>query len=129
MLIFVSWGGDTSLPIARVLHDLLQTRFRNEEVFLSDRSIEPGDDPSRRVLEDGLLRAEVLVAVLTKDDVGRPWVIWETASVGRDKSSSFLFSLTFNRAMSLARSRRRRRARRCLTKAKSTGSSLSSRAI
>jgi len=81
MLIFVSWGGDTSLPVARVLHELLQSRFSNEEVFLSDRSIEPGDDPSRRILEEGLLKAEILVAVLTKDDVDRPWVIWETASV------------------------------------------------
>ncbi len=79
-LVFLSWGGQPSLEVARVLRDLLRNRMPTAEVFLSDESIEPGDDPSRRMLEEGLLKATVLVAALTADAAARPWVIWETAS-------------------------------------------------
>lgn len=35
----------------------------------------------RKILEEGLLKANALIAVLTKEAAARPWVIWETASV------------------------------------------------
>lgn len=59
---------------------LLQKQLPSTEVFLSSTSIDPGDDPLRRMLEDGLLKASVLIAVLTQEASQRPWVIWETAS-------------------------------------------------
>jgi hypothetical protein len=80
-LIFLSWGGTPSLRVAELLADLLRLRFPTAEIFLSTTSIDPGDDPMRRVLEDGLLRCQVLIAALSRDAATRPWVIWETATV------------------------------------------------
>jgi len=79
-ILFLSWGGDVSGRVAAVLQAVLRPRLPSAEVFLSTTSIDPGDDPLRRMLEDGLLKAQVLVAVLTRESSGRPWVIWETAS-------------------------------------------------
>lgn len=79
-VIFLSWGGERSLRVARMLGPLLSSRFDFAEVFMSETSIDPGDDPMRRVLEEGLLRCQVLIAALTEDAANRPWVIWETAS-------------------------------------------------
>jgi hypothetical protein len=78
-LVFISWGGKLSLQVARVLRELLVSRFPASEVFLSESSIDPGDDPLRRILEEGVLKAEVLVAPLTREAASRPWVVWETA--------------------------------------------------
>ncbi|MGH3449467.1 MAG: TIR domain-containing protein [Haloechinothrix sp.] len=80
-LIFVSWGGDRSRQVAEALAILLRRRFPTAEVFVSSTSIDPGDDPMRRILDDGLLRCQVLIAALTADASQRPWVIWETAAV------------------------------------------------
>lgn len=79
-LVFISWGGATGRRISEVLQPVLQSRLAGVEVFLSSTSIDPGEDPIRRMLEEGLLKARALIAVLTDEAVRRPWVIWETAS-------------------------------------------------
>lgn len=79
-LVFLSWGGDVSGRVATVMQQVLTPRIPQVQVFLSTTSIDPGDDPLRAMLEDGLLKAQVLVAVLTAQASQRPWVIWETAS-------------------------------------------------
>ena len=79
-LLFLSWGGAVSLRVASKLCTVLHARLPGIEVFFSSKSIDPGDDPMRRMLEEGLLKAQVLVAVLTADACTRPWVIWEVAS-------------------------------------------------
>lgn len=79
-VVFISWGGDDSRRVAEGLASVLHDRLPTTEVFYSRNSIDPGDDPLRRILEDGRLRARVLVAALTKEAVQRPWVIWEIAS-------------------------------------------------
>jgi hypothetical protein len=85
-LIFLSWGGAASQVVAAVLQPVLQNHFPNVEVFFSPESIEVGDDPMKRLFDEGLDRATALVAVLTKDSAVRPWVVWETASVwARDR--------------------------------------------
>lgn len=79
-LVFVSWGGDKSRSVAEALTPLLESRFSGVEVFFSETSSDPGKDPLHELFEEGLLRAKVVVAVLTEDSVTRPWVIWEMAT-------------------------------------------------
>ncbi|MHB1510436.1 MAG: TIR domain-containing protein [Acidimicrobiales bacterium] len=63
-----------------------ELRLPAVEVFFSPTSIEPGADPYRRMFDEGLLRAEALLVVLTEDGAGSPFVIWETAAAwGRGK--------------------------------------------
>lgn len=80
MLVFISWGGVTGRKIAEALQPVLQARLGGVDVFVSSTSIDPGDDPLRRMLENGVLKASALIVVLTRNAVDRPWVIWETAS-------------------------------------------------
>lgn len=61
------------------LHSPMSCVSSGADVFLSDTSIDPGDDPMRRILDDSLLRCQELVAVLTEEAARRAWVIWETA--------------------------------------------------
>lgn len=80
-LIFLSWGGASSQCVAAALQPILESHFPRAEVFFSPESIEVGDDPMKRLFDEGLDRAEALVVVLTKDSAVRPWVVWETATV------------------------------------------------
>jgi len=80
-LIFLSWGGRSSENVASVLQSILQSHFASAQVFFSRTSIAVGEDPLKRMIDEGLLKAKVLVAVLTKDSAARPWVVWETATV------------------------------------------------
>ena len=78
-VLFLSWGGEKSKKVAAVLDSLLRSRLPGVEVFFSPRSIQPGDDPTARLFDEGLLRSMAMVVVLTKEGAGRPYVIWETA--------------------------------------------------
>jgi hypothetical protein len=80
-LIFLSWAGEVSMEVAAVLQSVLESRFPSATVFFSETSIDVGDDPMAKMFEEGLLKAQVLIAVLTRESAPRPWVVWETATV------------------------------------------------
>jgi hypothetical protein len=80
-LIFLSWGGKASKDVADVLQSVLEARFPSSTIFFSESSIDVGDDPLEKMFDEGLLKAQVLIAVLTKESAARPWVVWETATV------------------------------------------------
>jgi len=85
-VLFLSWGGATAKAVATVLKPVLEDKLPGVNVFFSPTSIEPGDDPQDRLFEQGLLVSHALVAVLTREGAGRPYVIWETAAAwGRGK--------------------------------------------
>ncbi len=78
--IFLSWSGDMSRAVARAFVSIFKRRLKGVDVFFSPTSIDPGDDPSDRLYDDGLLRARALVVVVTPDGAGSPFAIWETAA-------------------------------------------------
>ena len=80
-VVFLSWGGQSSRNIASALQPILHSHFPDVDIFFSPTSIEVGEDPLKRMFDEGLERASVLVSVLTRDSASRPWVVWETATV------------------------------------------------
>lgn len=78
--LFLSWGRATSRAIAEALKPMLDERLPGVEVFFSPTSIEPGDDPSRRMFDEGLLGSSALLVVLTARSAASAYVIWETAT-------------------------------------------------
>jgi len=79
-VIFLSWSGLQSRSVAEALGGVLRDRFPSLTVFVSSSSIEPGDDPMKRMLDESLLECQVLIALLTKEAASKPWVLWETAA-------------------------------------------------
>jgi hypothetical protein len=78
--VFLSWSRPVSREVAATLKPILETRLRGVEVFFSPTSIEPGEDPSRRLFDEGLLVSRALVVVLTKESATSAYLIWETAT-------------------------------------------------
>jgi hypothetical protein len=79
-VLFLAWSRATSRAVASVLHPILESRLSGVEVFFSPTSIEPGDNPTRRMFEEGLLASQALVVVLTGRSAESAYVIWETAA-------------------------------------------------
>jgi hypothetical protein len=78
--LFLSWGKPTSKQIAHTLRDLLQPRLPDVDIFFSPESIDPGEDPNRALFDEGLLKCDALVVVLTEESAKSLYVTWETAS-------------------------------------------------
>ena len=79
-VLFLSWSRTTSRAVASVLHPILESRLSGVEVFFSPTSIEPGDNPTHRMFEEGLLASQALVVVLTGRSAESAYLIWETAA-------------------------------------------------
>lgn len=80
-IVFISYDSG-NLDLADAVASLLRARLDpGTDVFVAKRSIAPGDDPLKRMLDDGLLRARALVAICTPSSKGSPWLWWETGAV------------------------------------------------
>ena len=79
-ILFISWSHDRSRTVAEKLIPMLDSRLSGVRVFFSPTSIDPGDDPSRRLFDEGLLISSALLVVLTPLSASSAYVIWETAS-------------------------------------------------
>lgn len=79
-LLFLSWSRTRSRKVAACLEPIFARRFVGVEVFFSPTSIEPGTDPSQRLFEDSLLRANAMVVVLTDESAQSAYVIWEAGA-------------------------------------------------
>jgi hypothetical protein len=84
--LFLSWSGTRSNEIASRMVPILEVRLPGVEVFFSPESIDPGADPSRKLYEESLIPAKVLLVILTPESATSAYVIWETAAAwGREQ--------------------------------------------
>jgi hypothetical protein len=79
--VFVSY--DTrELPIAEFLKNLLERRLGpGVPVFVAKRDIRVGDDPTKKMITESLLRATAILSICTPLSKTSPWLWWETATV------------------------------------------------
>ena len=97
MRIFISWSGETSHKVAKILYDwLLKMQIPALELFISDE-IDKGEKWSP-MLETKLKTADGGIFCLTKENVNSPWLLFEAGAlcVVREKPfmSPFLFRVS-----------------------------------
>ena len=95
--IFISWSGETSHEVAKILYDwLLKMQIPALELFISDE-MDKGEKWSP-VLETKLKTADGGIFCLTKENVNSPWLLFEAGAlcVAREKPfmSPFLFRVS-----------------------------------
>jgi len=79
-VLFLSWGREKSKKVAKALVPVIEGRLPGVKIFFSPTSIDPGDNPLRKIFREGLLLSRALVVVLTEESASSAFVIWETAS-------------------------------------------------
>lgn len=87
MKLFISWSGKLSKEVAKLLQNWLEnTVFTDEsiETFISSEDIDAGADWLNDI-KCNLLEADCAIIVLTKDNIGAPWLNFESGSIAVSK--------------------------------------------
>ncbi len=78
--VFISYD-KRELCIAEFLKTLLEKRLGlGIPIFVAKRDIKAGDDPTRKMIRESLLRASAIVSICTPFSKTSPWCSWETAT-------------------------------------------------
>lgn len=91
--VFISY--DTrELYLAEFMKALLEKHLGlGIPVFVAKRDIKVGDDPTKKMIKESLLRANAIVSICTPFSMTSPWLWWETATVwARDQLVVPLFA-------------------------------------
>ncbi|HBA9440845.1 TPA: TIR domain-containing protein, partial [Escherichia coli] len=96
MKIFISWSGQDSLEIAKVLRDWIPNVIQVAEPYVSAEDIDKGTRWATDISKE-LDDSSYGIICLTKNNINAPWINFEAGALGKkvDKSrvSPFLFKI------------------------------------
>ncbi len=80
-IIFISYASE-ELALADFIKKILRKFTQDKaEIFIARRSIQPGDDPLKIMLETNLKNAEAIIPICSRLAQESSWVWWESAAV------------------------------------------------
>lgn len=98
MKIFISWSGDRSKAVARVLRQWLPHVIQTLEPWMSDKDLNAGDRWSEEI-KTNLSQSRYGIICVTADNQTSPWLNFESGVLSNTISSSkvapYLFNLEF----------------------------------
>lgn len=86
MKVFVSWSGELSQSIAKVLKKWIPCIIQSVEVFYSSEDIEKGENWDAKVSKE-LSDCNYGIVCLTPDNVGAPWIHFEAGAISKTLDS------------------------------------------
>ena len=91
MKVFISWSGNYSREIAIFLKGWLQQVLQSSNPWVSDQDIHSG---SRWFIElsNNLDSTSVGIICLTKDNIEKPWIMFEAGALAKDMERSMVCS-------------------------------------
>lgn len=94
MKIFLSWSGDLSRELAEALRDWLPAVLQNVKPFFTPSDIEKGARWGKDISQE--LEASTFgIFCLTKDNLTRPWIMFEAGALSKRVDSSRVCPLLF----------------------------------
>ncbi|MBQ9001072.1 MAG: toll/interleukin-1 receptor domain-containing protein [Eggerthellaceae bacterium] len=82
MRVFISWSGDLSHRVAKVLREWIPCIVQTVEVFLSSEDIEKGDK-WEHVISSNLSDCSFAIVCLTKENLSAPWINFEAGAIAK----------------------------------------------
>ena len=80
MRVFISWSGDASQKVAEQLRDWIPSVLQNVKAYFTPSDLEKGARWSTEIF--GELEASAYgIVVLTKDNLERPWILFESGAL------------------------------------------------
>jgi hypothetical protein len=86
MKIFISWSGDVSLAIARVLRDWLHTVLPHARAWLSAHDVEYGERWNREMSRE-LDESSVGIICIVGENLRAPWIHFEAGALSKSKNA------------------------------------------
>jgi hypothetical protein len=82
MKIFISWSGNRSNQLARILKELLPEVIQESEVWMSEHDIQVGTRWSES-LSSNLSQCDIGIACLTAENLSAPWLLFEAGAISK----------------------------------------------
>lgn len=97
MNIFISWSGKFSKKIASAIKEELLAILGNGNinVFMSEQDIMSGEYWLEKI-KNNLSEANVAILCITKENVSKPWILFESGAMSLNKNSAKIIPLLFN---------------------------------
>ncbi|MEM7760598.1 MAG: toll/interleukin-1 receptor domain-containing protein [Cyanobacteria bacterium P01_A01_bin.40] len=80
MKIYISWSGERSKSVARILRELISVALQNVDIFLSTNDINSGASWVE-IHSQWLTEADVGILCLTSDNINNPWISFEAGAL------------------------------------------------
>jgi len=87
MKVFISWSGDRSRAVAELLDDWIQCVLQAIRPWMSSKDIDRGSLWFSEIT-DQLKDTTIGVVCLTKDNLDKPWILFESGALAKGLSSS-----------------------------------------
>lgn len=93
--VFLSWGGDLSKQIAEELRTWIPSVLQFAKPYFTPNDIEKGSKWSSEITQK-LADTHVGIICLTRDNLQRPWILFESGALSKDLEKSKVCSVLFD---------------------------------
>jgi len=91
MKIFISWSGNRSHQVAQLLDEWIQCVIQAVDPWLSSRDIDKGSLWFTEI-SDSLANTQNGIICLTKSNLAKPWILFESGALAKGISSNRIFT-------------------------------------
>lgn len=94
MKVFISWSGDLSRELAEALRDWLPAVLQSVKPFFTPNDIEKGARWGKDIAQE-LHASAVGIFCLTKENLSKPWIMFEAGALSKQVDSSRVCPVLF----------------------------------
>jgi len=87
MQVFISWSGDRSRAVAELLDEWIQCVLQAVRPWMSSKDIDRGSLWFSEI-SDQLKDTKIGIVCLTKDNLNKPWILFESGALAKGLSST-----------------------------------------
>jgi hypothetical protein len=92
--VFISWSGDASKEIAEVLRNWIPSVIQSAKPYFTPNDIEKGAKWGNEISKK-LSDCNVGIICLTRENVNRPWILFEAGALSKDLDQAKVCSILF----------------------------------
>lgn len=93
--VFISWGGDLSKQLAEEVKNWLPSVLQFVKPYFSPDDIEKGTH-WESVIASELASSQIGIICLTKDNINRPWILFEAGALSKNFGKAKVCTVLFN---------------------------------
>ncbi|MCG7853346.1 MAG: toll/interleukin-1 receptor domain-containing protein [Methanosarcinaceae archaeon] len=93
--VFISWGGDVSFKLAEALRDWFPSVLQHVKPYFSPDDIQKGTKWDSEISVE-LEASNIGVICLTRDNIERPWILFEAGALAKEVGKARVCPLLFN---------------------------------
>ena len=93
--VFISWGGDLSKQLAEEVKNWLPSVLQFVKPYFTPDDIEKGARWESSIAQE-LANSQIGIICLTKDNISRPWILFEAGALSKNFGKANVCTILFN---------------------------------